>query len=71
MFELADSLLGVYKVNNMSYCIHIGVKKMVQELKRRYENKSNGVAQSQGQPLKESQGQSQPPPAVAGSSKYT
>lgn len=33
MFELADSLLGVYKVDNMSYSIRIGVNKVVNKLK--------------------------------------
>lgn len=33
MFELADSLLGVYKVDNMSYSIHIGVSKMLSGMK--------------------------------------
>jgi hypothetical protein len=37
MFELADSLLGVYKVDNMSYCIHICVKRFLNELKAKYE----------------------------------
>jgi hypothetical protein len=37
MFELADSLLGVYKVDNMSYCIHICVKRLINELKAKYE----------------------------------
>jgi hypothetical protein len=37
MFELADSLLGVYKVDNMSYCIHICAKRLLNELKAKYE----------------------------------
>lgn len=32
MFELADSLLGVYKVDNMSYSIRIGVNNVVNKL---------------------------------------
>lgn len=39
MFELADSLLGVYKVDNMSYSIHIGVNSIVQQLKKKFEEK--------------------------------
>jgi ABC-type multidrug transport system ATPase subunit len=37
MFELADSLLGVYKVDNMSYSIHLGVGKLLEQLKKRFE----------------------------------
>lgn len=48
MFELADSLLGVYKVDNMSYCIHFGVKKIVAELRRKIDRARNPLA-SQGQ----------------------
>jgi hypothetical protein len=44
MFELADSLLGVYKVDNMSYCIHFGVKKIVAELKRKLDRGKNPAA---------------------------
>lgn len=47
MFELADSLLGVYKVDNMSYCIHFGVKKIVTELRRRAGRKPSGAGGTQ------------------------
>lgn len=44
MFELADSLLGVYKVDNMSYCIHFGVRMIVDELKRKIDKGKNPAA---------------------------
>lgn len=40
MFELADSLLGVYKVDNMSYSIRIGVNNVVNKLKAAHTNEN-------------------------------
>jgi hypothetical protein len=36
MFELADSMLGVYKVDNMSYSIHLGIGKLLLQLKSKF-----------------------------------
>lgn len=43
MFELADSLLGVYKVDNMSYSIRLGVNTVVNKLK--------GIFQKENRPF--------------------
>jgi len=43
MFELADSLLGVYKVDNMSYSIHFGVRRLVNEMKAKHVKENDRV----------------------------
>lgn len=57
MFELADTLLGVYKVDNMSYCIHVGVSKLMNVIQKHSQGNrippsqsTNAASQPQSQP---------------------
>lgn len=36
MFELADSMLGVFKVDNMSFCMHLGISNLLTQLRSKF-----------------------------------